>query len=117
DRSGSCPRPKSTGFKTVVQPSGDRPATKRVEGGWSMRSELEQEYVDYVSARLGRLHRAAFLLCGDADRADDVVQATLTSLYMRWSRARGADDLDAYTHKILIRRFLDERRRPWARVL
>jgi hypothetical protein len=39
-----------------------------------MLPDSEREYVDYVSARLPRLHRAAYLLCGDAHRADDVVQ-------------------------------------------
>jgi RNA polymerase sigma-70 factor (sigma-E family) len=82
-----------------------------------MRSESEREYVEYVSARLPRLHRAAYLLCGDADRADDVVQATITSLYVNWRRARTATNLDGYVHRILVRRYLDERRRPWSGVV
>jgi RNA polymerase sigma-70 factor (sigma-E family) len=82
-----------------------------------MRSESEREYVEYVSARLPRLHRTAYLLCGDADRADDVVQATITSLYLHWRRASAADNLDGYVHRILVRRYLDERRRPWSGVV
>ena len=35
-----------------------------------MNADDEREYVDYVSARLPRLHRAAYLLSGDAHRAD-----------------------------------------------
>src|SRR5690348_16512 len=47
-----------------------------------MRSSSSAEYVAYVTARLPALHRAAFLLCGgDADRADDIVQSTITRLY------------------------------------
>jgi RNA polymerase sigma-70 factor (sigma-E family) len=82
-----------------------------------MRSESEREYVEYVTARLPRLHRAAYLLCGDRDRADDVVQATITSLYLHWRRARTAENLDGYVHRILVRRYLDERRRPWSGVV
>jgi RNA polymerase sigma-70 factor (sigma-E family) len=82
-----------------------------------MNSESEREYVEYVSARLPRLHRAAYLLCGDPHRADDVVQATITSLYLHWRRARVADNLDGYVHRILVRRYLDERRRPWSAVI
>jgi RNA polymerase sigma-70 factor (sigma-E family) len=82
-----------------------------------MRPDAEREYVEYVSARLTRLHRAAYLLCGDAHRADDIVQATLTTLYVSWHRARAADNLDGYVHRIMVRRFLDEQRSGWARVV
>ncbi|MEU9826223.1 SigE family RNA polymerase sigma factor [Micromonospora chersina] len=82
-----------------------------------MRPDLEREYVEYVTARLPRLHRTAYLLCADAFQADDIVQATLTALYLNWTRAAGADNLDGYVHRILVRRYLDERRRGWSRVL
>ncbi|MFG2057103.1 SigE family RNA polymerase sigma factor [Micromonospora sp. NPDC048930] len=82
-----------------------------------MRPDLEREYVEYVTARLPRLHRTAYLLCADAFQADDIVQATLTALYVNWKRAAGADNLDGYVHRILVRRYLDERRRGWSRVL
>lgn len=75
-----------------------------------------QEYVDYVSARLTRWHRAAFLLCGDAHRADDLVQTMLTKLYVYWARARIADNIDSYVHRMLVRTFLDERRKAWSKV-
>jgi RNA polymerase sigma-70 factor (sigma-E family) len=81
-----------------------------------MRAEDEQEYVEYVSARLPVLHRAAYLMCGDGHRADDIVQATITSLYRHWRRARAADSIDAYVHRMLMRKHLDEKRRGWARV-
>jgi RNA polymerase sigma-70 factor (sigma-E family) len=82
-----------------------------------MRPDLERQYVEYVTARLPRLHRTAYLLCGEAYEADDIVQATLTALYVNWKRATGADNLDGYVHRIMVRRFLDERRRGWAKVL
>ncbi|MFI5932020.1 SigE family RNA polymerase sigma factor [Actinoplanes sp. NPDC051494] len=81
-----------------------------------MRPELEREYTEYVSGRLTRLHRTAYMLCGDAHRADDIVQATLTTLYVSWKRVVAADNMDGYVHRILVRRYLDERRRRWARV-
>lgn len=82
-----------------------------------MRPDLEREYVEYVRARLPRLHRTAYLLCADPFQADDIVQATLTALYVHWKRAAAADNLDGYVHRILVRRYLDERRRRWSRVL
>jgi RNA polymerase sigma-70 factor (sigma-E family) len=81
-----------------------------------MLPESEQEYVNYVSARLARLRRAAYLLCGDADLADDIVQITLTTLYVHWQRATAADNLDAFVHRIMIHRYVDEKRRSWSRV-
>jgi RNA polymerase sigma-70 factor (sigma-E family) len=82
-----------------------------------MRSDSEAEYVDYVSARLTTLHRTAFLLCGgDAHRADDIVQVTITRLYQRWKQASRADNLDAYVHRMLVHTFIDEKRRSWSRV-
>jgi len=81
-----------------------------------MRGDLRQEYVDYVSARLPVLHRTAYLLCGDGHLADDLVQATTTALYQHWRRARAAERVDAYVHRILVRKFLDHRRSGWARV-
>nr|WP_221381636.1 SigE family RNA polymerase sigma factor [Actinoplanes polyasparticus] len=81
-----------------------------------MRPDEEREYVEFVRARLTRLHRTAYLLCGDGHRADDIVQAALTDLYVHWKRAAAADNLDGYVHRILVRRYLDDRRRPWSRV-
>jgi RNA polymerase sigma factor (sigma-70 family) len=75
-----------------------------------------QDYVDYVSARLARWHRAAYLLCGDEHRADDLVQTTVTKLYVHWARARAADKIDYYVHRMLVRTFLDERRLAWSKV-
>jgi RNA polymerase sigma-70 factor (sigma-E family) len=84
--------------------------------GTGMRPELERDYVEYVTGRLSRLHRTAYMLCGDAHRADDIVQTTLTALYLNWKRAAAADNVDGFVHRIMVRRYIDERRRPWSRV-
>jgi RNA polymerase sigma-70 factor (sigma-E family) len=74
----------------------------------------DQEFTDYVAARLGSLRRLAYLLCQDADHVDDLVQAAITRLYVHWGRASAVDNLDAYTRTILIRVFLRDRRSGWA---
>jgi RNA polymerase sigma-70 factor (sigma-E family) len=81
-----------------------------------MRSDDEREYVEYVSARLAALHRTAFVLCGDAHRADDIVQTTITDLYRKWRHVRLADNVDAYVHRMLVRKHLDEQRRGLRRI-
>ena len=81
-----------------------------------MRSSSDEEYVEYVSARLPVLKRLAYLLCGDDHRADDLVQESVTKLYVRWSAACRADNLDRYVRAIVVRTHIDDTRRPWYRV-
>jgi RNA polymerase sigma-70 factor (sigma-E family) len=82
-----------------------------------MRPECEQQYVDYLTASLPRLNRTAYLLCGDADRADDIVQSTALALYLHWKRIQAADNIDGYVHRTLVRQYLNSKRIGWAKVL
>ncbi|NJC70615.1 SigE family RNA polymerase sigma factor [Planosporangium thailandense] len=81
-----------------------------------MRASADDEYVEYVTARLPDLRRLGALLCGDGHRADDLVQQTITKLYVGWARIRTVDNLDSYVRTMLTNTFLSERRSPWARV-
>jgi RNA polymerase sigma-70 factor (sigma-E family) len=81
-----------------------------------MRDGSEAEYVDYVTARIPALRRLAYLLAGDGHRADDLVQQTITTLYVKWQRACTATNLDGYVRTMLVRTFIDERRLAWSRV-
>ncbi|MFC9694055.1 RNA polymerase sigma factor [Kribbella sp. NPDC056951] len=81
-----------------------------------MRAHDEQQYVDYVTARLPELRRLAGSLCKDSDRADDVVQQAITKLYVHWHKAQSAENLDAYVRTIVVRTFLNERRLRWSQV-
>ena len=74
------------------------------------------EYLAYVHGRGPALRRLAYLLCGNVHQADDLVQETITKVYARWPRLRKVENLDAYVHTILVRTFLDERRRGWWKV-
>jgi RNA polymerase sigma-70 factor (sigma-E family) len=80
-----------------------------------MRIDSEAAYVQYVSGRIIPLRRTAYRLCGDWQFAEDLVQAALVKLFVRWKRARSAGNLDAYTRQIVVRTWLDETRRPWRR--
>ncbi|HEU4426823.1 MAG TPA: SigE family RNA polymerase sigma factor, partial [Pilimelia sp.] len=62
------------------------------------------------------LRRLGRLLSGDEHRGDDLVQEAVTKLYVHWPRARTVEYLDAYVRAIVVRTFLDDRRRGWARV-
>lgn len=80
-----------------------------------MTAERDEQFADYVAARLPSLRRLAFVLCQDWHRADDIVQAAITRLYVHWPRARAADNTDAYVRAIVVREFLSERRSSWSR--
>lgn len=75
-----------------------------------MSGRRDEEFTAYVSTGLAPLQRVALLLCHDRQRADDLVQAAITKLYVHWGRARAADHLDAYVRAIVVREFLAERR-------
>ncbi|HWS31966.1 MAG TPA: SigE family RNA polymerase sigma factor [Actinoplanes sp.] len=82
-----------------------------------MRPERVREFVEFVSGRLPRLQRTAYLLCGDRHLAEDIVQSAVTTLFVQWKRNTVIENADAYLHRILVRRYLDERRRKWFGVL
>ncbi|MET7707281.1 SigE family RNA polymerase sigma factor [Micromonospora sp. NPDC005413] len=79
------------------------------------RAEAD-EYTEYVRSRMVQWRRTAYLMCGDWDRGDDILQRVLTELYRSWARARQAHHLDALVRTMLLRRLIDERRLRWARV-
>lgn len=81
-----------------------------------MREELEREYVEYLRLRMPQLRRLAALLTGDFHRGDDIVQSTAADLYTRWKHVGRVEHVDAYVRKMLLRTFLREERKPWARV-
>ncbi|GAA0916098.1 SigE family RNA polymerase sigma factor [Virgisporangium aurantiacum] len=81
-----------------------------------MADAIDEEFGQFVRSRLPGLRRAAHLLCGDWTRGDDVVQRTLTDVYVKWKRIRQVDNLDAYVRAVLVHRVIDEQRRGWARV-
>jgi RNA polymerase sigma-70 factor (sigma-E family) len=78
------------------------------------RSE-EDAYREYVRGRMEVMRRTAYLLCRDWHTADDLVSITIAKLYRHWARVGGAESLDAYVRKALLRTWLDEKRRPWHR--
>jgi RNA polymerase sigma-70 factor (sigma-E family) len=73
----------------------------------------KQEYEEFARARTPVLLRSAWLLCGDAHLAEDLVQETLAKIYVRWhAPIRGPiDDPVAYAQTALTRTFLSSRRR------
>ncbi|KJS52893.1 RNA polymerase sigma24 factor [Streptomyces rubellomurinus subsp. indigoferus] len=77
-----------------------------------MKSAQEDEYLAFVAARAKALYRSAYVLAaGDAHLAEDLVQETLSRVYVHWKRVVRADNPAAYAQTVLVRTFLSLRRR------
>jgi RNA polymerase sigma-70 factor (sigma-E family) len=68
------------------------------------------ELREFVSARGAALSRAAYLLTGNHQSAEDLVQDTYVVLVRRWQKS-GMVDPEAYVRRILYSRFVDGWRR------
>src|SRR6185437_8565096 len=82
--------------------------------GGIMRDD-EEAFLAFARTRSAALRRTAFLLCGDWHHAEDIVQISLAKLYAAWRKVQRRDAVDAYARRIVVRVFLDERRRGWVR--
>lgn len=69
------------------------------------------DFTEYVAARGEALERYAFVLTGDAQRAEDLTQTALLKAYRRWRWVARADSPDAYVRRIVTTSYLDWRRR------
>jgi RNA polymerase sigma-70 factor (sigma-E family) len=79
------------------------PAPARREVVMVGRDELEAPgFSEFVAARSRSLLRTAYLLTGDHQRAEDLVQTTLTKVYLRWARVSRMDQPGGYARRILV---------------
>ncbi|OFE16962.1 hypothetical protein BA895_18495 [Humibacillus sp. DSM 29435] len=70
---------------------------------------MEATFEAFVRARGPALLRYAHLLCGDAGRAEDLVQDALVKVYRRWGPDIAAPS--AYTRRAITNEYLSWRRR------
>jgi RNA polymerase sigma-70 factor (sigma-E family) len=67
----------------------------------------------FVAGVQARLQRSAWLLTGNWEEAEDLVQLSLAKVWRHWDRVNAADNRHAYTQRVLINSFLSARRRRW----
>ncbi len=81
-----------------------------------MTNERDEQFHDFVVTRRAALVRTATLLtAGDPHLAEDLVQSTLTKLYVAWPAFQRADNRDGYVRRVMVNALTDERRRMWWR--
>jgi RNA polymerase sigma-70 factor (sigma-E family) len=70
-------------------------------------------FEEYVAARGRALWRTAWLLTGDAHKAEDLVQTALVKCWRRWDSIAGDGAVDGYVRRALVTTYTDWWRRKW----
>ena len=74
-------------------------------------------FEEYVAARGDWLHHTAWLLTGDHQRAEDLVQTALGKTWPRWSRiaVSGEGTYDGYVRKVMMNTYISWWHRRWTK--
>jgi RNA polymerase sigma-70 factor (sigma-E family) len=73
----------------------------------------DTQFRDFVAARSAALLRVAYLISGDVNLAEDLLQTTLTRTYLAFRRLDGIDSLEAYARRVLLNTATSWWRRRW----
>src|SRR5262245_36214783 len=79
-------------------------------GGGDM--DVDESFVEFVSARWRRLYRFAYLLTADANSAEDLLQTAMEKTYARWAKVRRMEQPEAYVRRSMVNALTSARRRP-----
>lgn len=66
------------------------------------REGPEEAFHEFVAVRWSALLRSAYLLTGDYDRAEDLVQSALVRVHRHWTKVQRAGSPDAYVRKVMV---------------
>ena len=67
-----------------------------------MESSAESDFDSYVRASGPRLKRLAFLLTGDLDMAEDLLQSAYAKVLPRWRHVSTHENPDAYMRRVMV---------------
>ncbi len=73
---------------------------------------VADDFDSFVAARGNALWRAAWLLTGDHQLAEDLVQTALAKSWRAWSRV-GPEGFEAYVRRVLFTTYVSWWRRKW----
>lgn len=75
--------------------------------------DTEMDLDQFVEARGDALWRSAWLLTGDAQRAEDLVQTALGKAWPHWGRVSREGSFEAYVRKTMFTTYAAWYRRKW----
>lgn len=89
--------------------------------GWEVRRHMQRPreltppegFAEFVAARSDALLRSAWLLTGDAGRAEDLLQTVLADVWRRWAAITGGGHPEAYVRRALFTTYVSWWRRRW----
>ncbi len=67
-----------------------------------MRAADEAEFAEFVAARWAALYRSAYLLTGNRQDAEDLLQTALANTYVGWHRIRDRGATEGYVRRALV---------------
>ena len=76
-------------------------------------ADRREDFTAWVRSREQALGRLAYLLTGDRDAAEDLLQNSLAKVYRHWERVRAAELPDAYVRRLIV----NENNSRWRRML
>lgn len=71
----------------------------------------EAAFREFAEATTPLLRRTAYLMCGDVDRAADIVQEALIKVYVAWPRLDRSQNLRGYARRAVMSAAIDMSRR------
>lgn len=77
------------------------------------RRDEDDAFSEFVAARSPALLRTAFLLTGDHQLAEDLVQTALTKTYLAWGRIHDKGAAEAYVRRTMLTTQTSWWRRRW----
>lgn len=84
-----------------------------VEAAVMMAPEHPVSFDEFVAGRSAALWRSAWLLTGDAHKAEDLVQTALARTYPHFARIGAAEQFEAYVRTTMYRTYASWWRRRW----
>ncbi|MDQ3384011.1 MAG: SigE family RNA polymerase sigma factor [Actinomycetota bacterium] len=81
----------------------------RLWGHAAERAEVDA----YVTAAMPRLVGLAHAMTGNRADAEDLVQDTLATVVVKWSRVSHATNIDAYVRRTMVNTLISKKRRRW----
>ena len=76
-------------------------------------AQQDAEFTAFVAARGRALLRTAYLLTGDHQAAEDLVQTALAKVYVVWPRVRAKEAVEAYVRRTMVTTHVSWWRRRW----